>query len=123
MNATTFTRIPLPSITRDTFSAFNAGTNIYTIPATADYLLSTVIRLQDNTPSTCVGHGLTTAETPEAASDFYWRNIYNDLAINRTTLSNCLVRSLTVGTLLRLVVYSDGALADAYCSVTIAKLT
>jgi len=102
-----FTRIPLGSVGIDTESGWNATTNRYTIPFTGKWLVSAALRPNDQSSLRNWGFGAHSIE-----GDGYWcqwQNTATGVSYNRNGSNQTRLESYTVGDLISLFAYCDGA--------------
>lgn len=109
-----FDTIVLPNVVADSASGWNSTTNQYTIPATGLYLITSRLRLVDDTTTAGFAQGVNTLN-----GDGPWM-VWNQFTGKRTTIINARTALFTQGQVVDLFGYCDSYSA---CNIDSAELT
>jgi hypothetical protein len=107
ITANGFNTVRLPNVSKNIGGGtWNATNNTYTVPVTGTYIIKSSVRLKDGSGSRNVFQAVNTtnADIPDGLwqtnSGSRWTMLYNRIA------------SFNAGDVLRLYIYSDGAVAE-----------
>lgn len=119
LNASTFTKLALNTVYVDTNLGWNATTNVWTVPVTGTYQITTKTRIQDGSSiNTNFGSGIAINGANTDSSNFVWSGI----AAYRTTVVDTRSISLTQGQTINLFAYCDLVCKISSASINIVQL-
>ena len=123
--AAAFTTIPLPVIDNDTNNAFNATTNLYTVPVAGFYAIEALIRVKDgDSLGSNIGIGVGTANADSASFAWYSVATSSGASASRNSFFYARTAHFNVGDQVRLFGYGDktGGTAVTFAGASLSMM-